>query len=1586
MGALLLGQPQKKDITGYSYQVNFTSFTFNPAILQASVGGAQSQLQLLVDNATRVTQLRILMSSTDVWQGRPWADVGVQLLGSRNQTVVVSDNLDVDIYENRSNISSSCTIRMHESFCLARIHFADSSFDGSSVSLVARAREPHAVTSNTNVTLRPEPLGSVENVMLVLQRNHVFPGEIAKLSVRANYRRSVAGFVVTCDSNEQLSAESDGSFSVLSAQRTGGIGVDINGLQATRRSNPKNTSEVLFLLNVNVSESSNPSINVTCQFQSIVLQNLEKVVTKATSLSRTATISVSQNAVAGIVAHAPWYSLFNTAALNGKMVSLPLWTTILYRDGTVDSSCVTCSSSNSSVLKVEPNCSSVFLNGTETPGQASINISAGSSHQVLDFDVWGPMSYNLTVDDSTLNRIEDCNMDEFQETRIRATASISNRPTCSAETCITVDVSHLLTFSSGDDSIARVDTERVGVIKGVGEGETTITVINSTLPEMSVPMEVSDQPVMATCLHVFVVSGIKLTASNLSELGPGGVLTADLMVAQELPYADSRAEVIAVVVFNDTSRLVVNTDSRWNMTVLNSTFYHRKGPYIFPVQQGQATVKADAYCADSSEVVQGSINLNISLAEAHNLSIVPVLGDRSYIVHDSDPSSNMFGSLQLKVLLQYDNYTADVTELAHAQDQVQHSSPLVVGLWLNGTYRVTTNRSDLGQYEVNVSYNGYEAQKTVNVVRTTDIDVVFRPYPKYLGSQSVSISTLHAVNGVFPKLLLEASAILSNDVSTILSSSDYYVNASGLNVNTTLRSDVRVLEVEDNTSSQEVVVTVHFGSATGNAALHLRDTPPTVTEVNNAIVSEIDGTFYVDCELKFEDGRRVFSLYDSSHKPLFVHLVSFEDVVPNGFVSINSTTGELQVKQNYHLPLNITVSAENGNLSDNTSFNANLLPGNQEIDLGDVNGLPLAPTKNGCCFEVPVVLNAGVEKVGVIEAELYYNISSVEFVEAMRGQSWNVGSLYYNNDTDNNVVKFGGILIGGVSGTVEVAKMRFRAKQEGQAAFLGKVLYTARAEFSADLTIKEDVESPAANVRVLVKSSSRRRRQAPREVLGDVTGDGVADLRDTVMLQYYTLAEVSDFRSDLGIDVNNTLMNASLMNLTFAATINATDLDGDNVITVADLVSSERLSEGSINIVRNISVSPLNGDSCTNMSISGCVESSSGDEASISTAVVFVHISNSNTSFQEPFDGVRWQGGVVISNHSSDQGLAGGIIQADLNGRTCFEVSATTVWEDVIVDVVIFHGINESEASLEVLEGGGSKDIPAFSTDVQFTVGGNSRLAFNNGLAPLRQITCPIIPSTSTSSVAVTPSPSVVFSSSSEVSSTPPVSTTLPSTSSLSSVISEVSSTPPLSTTSPSTSSLSSVISEVSSTLPVLSSTFEISSMSPVSSSSSSSTSSTSSSGIDEPLSESVSPSLSTSNSITPISTPPTSTPPTSTLPTNTPPTSGQGTMSTVIGAVAAVLGVVIVVIAGIIIVLVTCCCCRRMKKEDKYDIQQVRLNSHAMNGKDFWYKTEEQIVSFARSNRCAVLCPCMLNTVHVTRVIHVRVHLSLLESVPACK
>ena len=1562
MGVLLLGQPQKRDMAGYSYKVNFTSFTLNPASLQATVGGTEGNLPLFAVSATHIGQLRIIMSSLEVWQGRPWAHLAVQLLGSHGQPVVVSESLDVVIYIDSSNISS-CTVGVNESYCLALVHFADSRFgvDGSSVSLTAKVGTNPSVSSDITATLKTEPLARDGSVTLASQRNHVFPGESGQLAIRANYSQQVAGFDATCESTVGLSVESDGSFSVLSANRSGGMTVDTNGLQATRRSNQNSGSEVLFLLNVPISEPSSASVNVTCTLQGIVLQNLEKVVTKATSIRRSATVSVSQNGVAGVVAHASQYTLFNTAALNGKEVTLPLWTSVLYRNGFMASSGATCNSSDSSVLKVNSDCSNVFLNGTETPGQANISFFAEEILQFqLFFDVWGPVGdITLKVDDSILNRLADCNMEEFQETRVRATASISNGPMCSTGNCVTGDVSHLLTFSTSAENITRVDPERAGVVKGVGEGVANITVSNSTLPVLDVEVQVSQQSVVATCLHVFVVSDIVVTQTSSSEQVAGGELAADLLLRQELCYADSRAEVIAVVVFNDSSRLVVNVDSRWNMNVLPSNLYSRSGPYIFPVQPGQATVVVDASCGHQPVAVQGNTTLNISLAEARILSIMQEPSDRSYIVHESDPSSAMFGSLLLKVFIKYDNHTADVTEFA--QYQVERDSPLILE-FINGTCNVTTNRpglnrTDLEGYEVKVNYSGHAAELNVSVVQTTSVSVAFRPYPAYVGSQDVNITTLHAVNGVYPTPMLEASAVLSNGVITALSPSAFSANVSSGNSNITAQGGVKVLRVPDK-ELRNVVVTVHFDSVSGNATLHLNASHPTVIEVANATVRKVNGAFYVDCELQFADEMRVFSLYSTTQVPLYVQLVHFEPgAAGTGVINISSSSGRIQVEQNFYKPLDIIVmSATNMTLFDVVSFEANLPPLDQQLDFGAMKGLPLPPIEKDTLFEIPIVLNAGEQRVGVMEAELVYDANIMEFMGAKRGQSWNLGSLYYNNDKDNSVVRFGGILTGGASHTVEVATMTFRANEAGLANFSGTVLYTARAEFSANLTIKVDEESPAADVAVLVNSPSRRRREitsleyrirrqsSSSQVLGDMTGDGVADLRDTVVLQFYTLGVASNFTSDLGMDVMSSPSFETL-----ATTINANDLDGDNVITVADLVSSEELSEGLINIVQSISVRPSNGESCSSISISGCVRSSSGDLAAVSTAVLFLHISSSNASFQGLFDNAQWQRGVVRYNHSNDPQVAGGIVQADLDSMTsCFNVSATTKWEEVIVDIVIFHGIRGT--SFEVLEGGGTKDIPAFSTDVQFMTEETDRLVFDNGLAPLKRITCPVIPSTSTSSsiaVPVTTSSSIILSSSvsSEEPSTSLVLSPTPSTSIIlsSSGSSEAPSMSPVLSPTPPSSVIpsSSVTSEEPSTSPVLSptpspsviSSSSVSSEVPSTSLLLSPTTSTTSS---TPLGE-----RRTSSTVT--STIPTSTPTTPTLP----PGDRGGDMAGVIGGVAG-LAVVIVAIAIAIVVVVLVCCYRKMNKKDSYKPARMRLNSnHILNGKtDYWSRTEEQIVS----------------------------------------
>ena len=1597
-GVLLLGKPAKSDEDGYQYRINFTSFTFNPESLQVSVGETQESVQLFAVNAPHIADLRIIVSSQVVWQGRPRAHAAVQLLGCHGQPVVALERMEVMIYIN-SNINKniSCKVKEHESYCHEQIDFSDSRFDDSSVSLTAKAGWNQSLSVSTDITLKPETPVYNGSVSLSLPVNHVFPNEMGQLAIRTNYSQPVAGFDATCESTVRLAVVSDGSFSVLSAQRSDGTIVDTNGLQAIRSSNRSSNLEVLFLLNLSTNESSSSSLTVMCTLRSIVLDNLEKVVTNATFLTLSASISLVQNEVAGIVAYASQYTLLNTAALNGMTVTLKLWSFVLYTDGTMDSSGVTCMSSNMSVLKVSPDCSHVYLDGTETPGQANISFFANeSNHFHLLFDVWGPVGMiMLEAEDKILNRLENCDTEEFQETHVRATANISNTATCSMGNCITADVSHLLTLSTSNNSIAKVE-ERTGIVKGVGEGVANISVSKSTLPVQNVEVQVDQQSVVATCLHVFVVSDLAITLNNQSELVAGGDIAADLLLRQELRYADSRAEVIAVVVFNDSFSLVVNVDSRWNMSVLPSSLYNHSGAHIVPVEQGQSTVVVDAYCGHQSGAIRGSTSLNITLTEADRLSIMQIGGNRSYIVNASDPSEAMFGSLLLKVLFVYhDGHIADVTELA--QYEVEPLTHEVV----NGTCKVTANGPHLGVYEVKVNHNGYEARQNVSVVRTENVSVVFRPYPIYSGSQEVAITTLHEVSGMYPKLMLEAAAVLSNNrVSPTLNSSDFSVviDSGNVSVNTTERG-MNVLEVNSRTSS-DVVVTVHFGSASGSATLRLNGSLPTVTKVDNATVRDIGGEFHIDCELQFANGMRVFSLYDYDTKePQYVQLVRFK-VLPEGkgVININSSSGRIQVNRNFYKPLTISVmSANNTSLFDDTSFEANLPPKEKELDLGNATGLPLQPIKNGTSFEVPIVLNAGEERVGVMEAEVSYNPSLLKFLGMKRGQSWRLGSLYYDDNNDNNVVKFGGILTSGASHTVEVAMMRFCAHKTGLAEFSGTILYTARAEFSNNLTITMNVPpSSASNVAVLVNSPSRRRREIASvkhrirrqsgspQVLGDVNGDGYVDLRDTVVLQFYTVGVASNFMSDVGQEIMNSPSFHSL-----AATINATDLDGDGVITVADVVSSEKLSEGLINIVQNISVSPSGSEPCSSVRIEGCVRSSSGSPAPISSAVVFVHISNSNASFQELFDNATWQGGEVRYNHSDDLQLAGGIIQAELDNITsCFNVLAMTTWEELVVDVVIIHGIDGT--SLEVLEGRGTKDIPAFSTDVQYMTEGSQQLEFDNGLAPLHQIICPLLPSPSVSSsiaVSMNTSLSDVFSSpvSSEVQSTSQVPSFTPSSTIFPSipVSFEEPSTPQVLSSTPSFTIIpsSSVASEVSSTALMLPSTTSTTSSTPLgvpnSSTTSTSTTPTSTPTTSAPSTTSTTssrplgvPNSSTaSTSATPTSTPTTSAPSTtsttssrplgvpnssttstSATPTSTPTTSApsnknDGNGPVIGGVVGGVLLVLAIAAATTVVIVVFC---HRKMNKVKYDVVRVALssNNHMSNGKDCWSRMEEQIVS----------------------------------------
>ena len=151
--------------------------------------------------------------------------------------------------------------------------------------------------------------------------------------------------------------------------------------------------------------------------------------------------------------------LINTAVFSDTVVRSPLHLSLIASDGfllPLSSVSLSCTSPTPAVLKVEADCSSVFLDGTETMGSAAgvtiISVSSPSSPEVLQVVrivvLYPTIPITIKLSRNPLSLVKDvmntaC-VQQFQSAAVLASAVFSTGGSAGASPSLSLDVTNLV--------------------------------------------------------------------------------------------------------------------------------------------------------------------------------------------------------------------------------------------------------------------------------------------------------------------------------------------------------------------------------------------------------------------------------------------------------------------------------------------------------------------------------------------------------------------------------------------------------------------------------------------------------------------------------------------------------------------------------------------------------------------------------------------------------------------------------------------------------------------------------------------------------------------------------------------------------------------------------------------------------------------------------------------------------------------------------------------------------------------------------------------------------------------------------------
>ncbi|XP_073330547.1 transmembrane protein 132C [Pagrus major] len=225
-------------------------------------------------------------------------------------------------------------------------------------------------------------------------------------------------------------------------------------------------------------------------------------------------------------------TIINTAILTNQRVSLPVIVLAISRDGKVSdvTSAVTCRSTNENTVKVSSDCSTLFVDGSESGlGNtcATVEFLLGALHGSVCLEVWAPsVPLRVSLSDPVLNAIDGWNhftergcVPVYQRSSVQVLTQFTAQDSSSRTTYLLgssdwfVDVTELVL-----DSL-RIEDPRVAYLGaqnnliGLQPGKTSLYVISEQWDGVlgRCDITVTSDPVTPGDLSVQVVSGLGMS-------------------------------------------------------------------------------------------------------------------------------------------------------------------------------------------------------------------------------------------------------------------------------------------------------------------------------------------------------------------------------------------------------------------------------------------------------------------------------------------------------------------------------------------------------------------------------------------------------------------------------------------------------------------------------------------------------------------------------------------------------------------------------------------------------------------------------------------------------------------------------------------------------------------------------------------------------------------------------------------------------------------------------------------------------------------------------------------------------------------
>ena len=1012
--------------------------------------------------------------------------------------------------------------------------------------------------------------------------------------------------------------------------------------------------------------------------------------------------------------------LVNSAVLNGRQIDVALHVRRVSVLGRVtNASNPTCRSMATDVLKVSADCSKVFLDGKETAGSqnAVVLIKEDSVTANVSFIVWRPITpLSLSVSLRRLNKIKNwfdpsqsCRP-RYQHSRVRAVTNLTNGKI----TKYNVDVTHLIreNLRSSDSDVAEVQK---GVIEGRSKGEATIDVFNPEIRKVlgETAVMVTDEEVRVYVVDTLVATRLSIALPPLLNRSINHLMNVQAEERFFIPFEE--ASVVVSLQFSDGNVNTFDDLDGFYVNFTNNSVMTLQSSRVIPVSPGKGSnVSVTVHSGHCSNEYVGSGVGHIDVSFVEPIEIRASISSR-YITPPGDPAKRLGVPVfaLVKVVLFY-NVSGEVERFDVSNDSrtffnFTKGRELVDLLVEPQGALISPSANKTGKVKIVIGYLHAKrtASITVDVLGAKELKLLANPYPPFNNSDNYNITQLHPMGNsqerqqVRFKLLL----VLTNG-SAVDASQD---NTAIVSLRSTqppeLAQKVRlqrnrgreyVLQVAGFSDRGEITLQGIFTSISSRSlSLRVETSPLTVTSVKLTLPSNFTlqgiqntATLQLSVDVGFSDGSMFLELFSKENKTLW-NLIAFTTQATER-VSLNSTSGLVTLKSNTFREITVTASALGSLVTHSVNLACNLDPDVGDVDIGDVNGVPLKPRDIGETFTAMLRINTGSAVLGSFDIELSVEPAMLEIVQVQKGPDM-AGLFLSNIMARSGRVRIAGVLNleGGESPLLRFAMLKLRATSSGIARITGRILMMAEDDVRGTQigsSFPRDIVAGDVEIEIREHESRSRRSVAlppprdPRSVSvcpkppcslclsgrerGDVDWNCIFDIRDIKFTLTYVTEKQFNFSRPKGKEIQQYMLPGQLQSL---------DADGDGVVSVSDV---NRLLKANLKLVSMspaVRVIPVQDPhSHCLLTISVPADDLGVHPSSADNSRVYFHISHHKADFSLHLQQTSVVQGEFVTMEKGE-GLHGRILLARFNNISKkFEAALNTslVLPDIGVSVI----------------------------------------------------------------------------------------------------------------------------------------------------------------------------------------------------------------------------------------------------------------------------------------------------------------------------